>query len=190
MQKKFYINANVERLISFLATLFLILTVNIVLTQTMLKKLQDNAESVFIDQYDDAVDGKLKQLESRIDVFYAKIAYKSFSNETIKKFLIAEKENIAYPFDTVVYADKTGMSWNSNGEEFDVSDRNYFKKIMSGETNFFVSNILEARHNGEACLVFARPVYDSEHEILGCLFAICPLERAADYFAEITNSSL
>ena len=196
MKKKFYINSNLERLFSFAATLVLILMVNIVLTQTLLKKIQANAEASFIQRCDDtvddyalAVDAKLKQLESRIDIFYAKLAYKTLSIETIKKFLQDEKKQVAYPFNMVVYSDKNGISWNSEGEEFDIKDRLYFQKIMSGESTFYVTNVLESKHDGESCLIFARPVYNEEKEITGVLFATCPIERAAEYFAEIAGNN-
>ena len=192
MKKKFYINSNIERLFSFVASLILILVFNIILANTLLKKIQANAEAQFIQQCDDsindyaiAVNTKLKQIESRLDLFYARIAYKNLSSETIKSLLVAEKDNIAFPFSMLVYADKNGNSWNSLGEEHSVIDREYFQQIISGKTEFYVSDVLEAKHNGEACLVFSRPVYNQFKEIVGLLFATCQLEEAAKFFNEI-----
>ncbi|MBR1537439.1 MAG: EAL domain-containing protein [Treponema sp.] len=190
--KKFYINSNVERLFSFLASLVLILIVNIVLTNTLLKKIQESNEKQFLQQCDDiiedytiAVDAKLKQLESRIDIFYAKIAYKNLSSEKISELLVSEKDNIYAPFDFLGYAQKDGREWNTHGEEHNLSDRPYFNRIISGETEFIVSNVLEAKHDGKPCIVFARPVYTEAHEIQGCLIAVCPLQKATQYFEEI-----
>lgn len=188
MKKKFYINSNTERLFSFASTLVLILALNIVITNTLLKKIQYNAEYDFMRQCDETIedfafliDTKLKQLESRIDLFYAKIAYKNLSNEKIREILIEEKDNIKEPFNQVVYIDKEGNSWNVLGNYYDVNDRNYFKKIISGETEFFVSSIIESKEDGRQSLAFARPVYNDSREISGILMATTPVESLARY---------
>lgn len=196
MSKKFYINNNIERLFSFAITLILILILNIILANTLLKKVHESDEAQFIAHCDEivedyafAVDTKLRQLESRLDLFYAKIAYKELSMDSIKQLLISEKGHISSPFHVIVYADKNGNSWNSDGEYFDVTDREYFHQIMSGTYTFFVSNIREAKNDGSTCLIFARPVYNEERIITGVLFATCHLDKIANYFNELRGDS-
>ena len=193
MSKKFYINSNLERLFSFAITLLLILGLNVVLAKTLLKRIQTAAEADFIDKCDDqaedfalAVDAKLLQIESRLDIFYAKIAYKNFSSDEIRQLLIKEKGNIQAPFDLIVYADKDGKSWNIYDEEFSVVDRKYYQKIISGESKFYVTSVLESKHDGSSTVIFARPVYDSEHEINGVLFATCPVAELSKYIESIS----
>lgn len=192
MSKKIYINSNLERLFSYAITLLMILGLNIILAKTLLKRIQAAAESDFIEKCDDqaedfalAVNTKLQQIESRLDLFYAKIAYKDFSSTEIRNLIIKEKDNIHAPFDLVVYADKNGTSWNTFGEEFSVTDRRYYQKIISGESKFYVTNVLESKHDGSACVIFARPVYDSAHEISGILFATCPVSELSKYIEGI-----
>ena len=192
MSKKIYINSNLERLFSYAITLLMILGLNIILAKTLLKRIQAAAESDFIEKCDDqaedfalAVNTKLQQIESRLDLFYAKIAYKDFSSTEIRNLIIKEKDNIHAPFDLVVYADKNGTSWNTFGEEFSVTDRRYYQKIISGESKFYVTNVLESKHDGSACVIFARPVYDSAHEISGILFATCPVSELSKYIESI-----
>ena len=86
MKKKFYINSNVERLISYAATLILILALNILLTNTLLKKITQSAQLRFIqdcaelvEDYANALESKLAALETDLDLIYAKIAYKTIS---------------------------------------------------------------------------------------------------------------
>ena len=194
MKKKFYINSNIERLFSFATTLVLILVLNIVLANTLLKKIYKSNEEHFIQRCDEiaedyafAVDTKLRQLESRLDLFYAKIAYKTLTIETIKSLLEAEKGHINDPFSMIVFADKNGNSWNADGSYYDVTDREYFRQIMSGTTSFYVTDILDSKHDGQASLIFARPVYDDSNKINGVLFATCHIEKVAQYFNEAKN---
>ncbi len=195
MTKKFYINTNIERIFSFAISLLIILVLNLILANTLLKKIQENVRATIIDNCDDqiedyalAVNSKLRQIESRLDIFYAKIAYRDYSTNEIRKFLQNERDKINPPFDNIVYADKNGNSWNVFDEEFDVSDRKYYQKIISGETKFYVSNILESRSNGKSCIMFARSVYNNKTEIVGVLFATCPLNELSSYFDEIKRS--
>ncbi len=189
MKKKFYINSNIERLFSFLASLFLILALNIVITNTLLKKIQTNTEAQFIRNCDETiedyafmVDTRLKQLESRLDLFYAKIAYKNLSNEQIRALIKKELGQIKPPFNMIVYSDKNGDSWNALDHYYNVSDREYFHAIMSGEKAFYVSNIIESKDDGLSSLAFVRPVYNEAREITGMIMATCPIENLAEYF--------
>ena len=195
MSKKFYINTNIERIFSFALTLIIILVLNLVLANTLFKKIQESTRASIIDNCDDqiqnyalAVNAKLKQLESRIDIFYAKIAYRDYSTNEIRKFLQDERNKINPPFDNIVYADKNGDSWNVFDEEFDVSDRKYFQKIISGETEFYVTNILESKRSGKSCIIFARTVYNNKHDIVGVLFAECPVNELAAYIEGIKRA--
>lgn len=195
MARKFYINNNIERIFSFVLTLVIILLLNIILTNTLLDKIQSSEKAAFLRKCDDtvynyslAVDSKLDQLEARLDKFYAKIAYKNLPMDKIREFLQAERDQVHEPFDMVVYADKEGNSWNMEDEYFDITDRNYFHKIISGETEFYVSNLIDSKHDGVPSLMFARPVYNDQHEISGVLFATCAVSAMSKYFDEIKTS--
>ena len=192
MKKKFYINSNIERLFSFATTLVMILALNILLANTLLKKIHKSAEESFVqhcmditEDYATAVHAKLESLKAEVDLFYAKIAYKKLSEATIRKILIEGKDSISPPFNNLVYANKSGLSWNVYGEEIHIDDREYFHKIMDEKIPFYVTDILEARNNGRPILMFARPVYDEDNEISGLLTAICPLDSTDEFFNEI-----
>ena len=192
MKKKFYINSNTERLMSFTSSLILILVLNIVLANTLLRKVQKSSEETFIhscdnviDDYASALQAKLESIQSSIDLLYAKIAYKTISDDKIRQLIIEEKDNITPPFNNFVYANKEGISWNSYGEMISVSDREYFQQTISGKTKFYVSDILESKSNGDSILMFARPIYNESNEITGILAAICPVKESEKFFSEI-----
>ncbi len=192
MKKKFYVSAGIERFFSFLASVILIIVLNIVFTNTLFEKINANEEINYIEKCDDlaedyasSIESGLLNLESRLDLFYAKIAYKDISPEEISKFLKDEAANIRPPFSMVVYADKNGNSWNSAGKYYDINDRNYFQMIISGKKTFYVSNIIESKYDSTPSIVLARPVYDSNHNISGMLFGTCRIEDLQNFFMNI-----
>ena len=54
--RKFYINSNIERLFALFGTLVLILILNIILANTLLKKIQNDSKLTFIQQCEDTVE--------------------------------------------------------------------------------------------------------------------------------------
>lgn len=192
MGRKFYINSNIERLFALFGTLVLILILNIILANTLLKKIQNDAKLTFIQQCEDTVEDytlalqtKLENIESEIDIIYAKLAYKTLSPESIQEVLVREKNNLSINFTEIVYSDTKGNTYNFYGENHSIADRPYFKIIMEGKTKFYVSRVLESKHNGEPIIVFARPLYDETNRITGVLCVGCPLETISSFIDEI-----
>ena len=196
MKKKFYINSNTERLMSFTTSLILILVLNIVLANTLLKKIQKSSEETFIlncdttiDDYEDALMAKLESIKSSLDLVYAKLAYKTISEDKIEQLIIEERENIPEPLNNIIYANKDGLSCNALGEKILINDREYFHQTISGKTKFYVSDILESKRDGEPILIFARPVYNEGNEIIGMLAASCPTGKIANFLSDIKTAS-
>ena len=192
MKKKFYINSNIERLFTLLGTLVLILILNIILANTLLKKIQNDSKLTFIQQCEDTVEDyvlalqtKLENLESEIDIIYAKLAYKTLSPEAIKELLTNEQKILSITFTEIIYSDAKGNTYNSYGENHSIADRPYFKIIMEGKTKFYVSRVLESKHNGEPIIVFARPLYDETNRITGVLCAGCTIETVSSFIDKI-----
>ena len=196
MKKKFYINQNIERLFSLILTLVLILTLNIILTNTLFKNILQAAtmrfihnSADFVEEYSEAVEAKIKEIESTLDIFYAKIAYKNYTPEQIQIFLNEEKENTLIPFDVFAFSDLNGNVKTSDGSVHDISERFYYKKILSGSTKFCVSVILESMEDGTPSLVFARAIHDSNNKLMGILCAACSTTVFESFLDEIKIGS-
>ena len=196
MKKNFYINANIERLFSLLATLVLILVLNIILANTLLKKIQNGAKAAYIqncedtvEDYGQALQAKLEAIESEIDLLYARFAYKTLSPESIQNLLVTDKDSFSINFSEVIYSDATGKTYNSYGEEHSIADREYFQILMQGKANFYVSNILDSKHDGSPVIVFARPLHNETNEITGVLCAGCSVETLGTFIDTIKVGS-
>lgn len=81
---------------------------------------------------------------------------------------LAELESCSN-FDRIRFVDKQGMTYASNGEAVDCSDREYFERGIHGESGIYTS--LKSRFDGQRMIGFYSPVrYDGE--ICGVLLGL------------------
>ena len=80
-------------------------------------------------------------------------------------------------FDLVRFVDENGMSSSSDGENRDVSDRDYFLKGMQGESGYTV--VMESRFTGAKLIGFYTPVWFEDH-ICGVLVGFLQEEKVSE----------
>jgi len=78
--------------------------------------------------------------------------------------------------------DKNGQAQYPDGSSADLSDREYFKKALNGETN--VSNVLISKVTNSAVIMVATPIKDNSGSISGVLVGRLP----GDILTEITDN--
>ena len=76
-----------------------------------------------------------------------------------------------------------GVRYTSDGKKVSVADREWFKTAVSGKN--FVSEPLVSRSLDKFVLIFAVPVYDDAHTIVGVLNAVILAERLSEDIADI-----
>lgn len=81
---------------------------------------------------------------------------------------LAELESCS-SFDRIRFIDEQGMSYTSNGETVDCSDREYFERGILGESGIYTS--LKSRFDGQRLIGFYSPVR-YEGEICGVLLGL------------------
>ena len=77
----------------------------------------------------------------------------------------------------------SGVRYTSDGKKVSVADREWFKTAVSGKN--FVSEPLVSRSLDKFVLIFAVPVYDDAHTIVGVLNAVILAERLSEDIADI-----
>ena len=77
----------------------------------------------------------------------------------------------------------SGVRYTSDGKKVSVADREWFKTAASGK--HFVSEPLVSRSLDKFVLIFAVPVYDDAHTIVGVLNAVILAERLSEDIADI-----
>ncbi|MDE6728613.1 MAG: cache domain-containing protein, partial [Oscillospiraceae bacterium] len=86
-------------------------------------------------------------------------------------------------FDSFYYINADGLNMASDGQTIDVSDRDYFKKGMSGESGNRI--VHDFRFNDDTMMVFYAPLKQN-NEVVGLLAGVY---RADDYLRELIETS-
>ncbi len=99
-----------------------------------------------------------------------------------EKAVFMEKEAKRVEYLNFVFADTRGnaVTLNSGGATTDVSDRDYFKKAMQGESN--ISDIIISKIDGNPILVIAVPIYKNNKQ-MGVLFGT----KSGDLLSQIAS---
>lgn len=163
----------------FIFVVFLILlTVFIVLSIFDFQRNMENRE------YNNAVDSLLKQadqgkvsvqnkLEGYINVLesVSKGLVKAdiHSEETMK--LLKDTSQISnLDFVRIAIANRQGLSYVTNGNKIDVSERSYFQESLKGKK--VITGITESKFNETNVFVVSVPVFDSSSKVKGVLYGI------------------
>ena len=79
--------------------------------------------------------------------------------------------------------DLSGVRYTADGQKVSVADREWFKAAASGKT--FVSEPLISRSLNKLVLIFAVPVYDDAHTLVGVLNAVVLAGHLSESIADI-----
>ncbi|BAU26137.1 methyl-accepting chemotaxis sensory transducer with Cache sensor [Aneurinibacillus soli] len=82
-------------------------------------------------------------------------------------------------YEMMFVADKKGNAFTTSGKEVNVSDRAYFKKIISGES-YAISDPLISKASGKLVIVVASPIHDVNNQLVGMLAATVPITVLSD----------
>ena len=85
--------------------------------------------------------------------------------------------------DDMYILDTAGNMYLDDGRTLSLSDRDYFKAAMQGKQ--FVSNPLASRTDNRLVFLFAVPIYDSTHTIIGVLAARVTIQQLANLIKDI-----
>lgn len=127
------------------------------------------------------IDGEFRTAIQRIRT-YSYIASVSMTSSDITPQMLRDMENSS-AFDKFYYINKNGDNLSSDGKILNVSDRNYFKKGISGERGMEV--VRDFRFTNDSMIVFYSPLMNGD-EVVG-LFA--GAYRSEDYLEEMLETS-
>ena len=105
-------------------------------------------------------------------------------NEAFSYISMIQKEN-ADLFESIILTDSTGkavMTNESLTSQIDVSEREYFKKAVAGETA--VSDILVSKMTGNQVVAVAYPIH-YENQVIGVLVGTVKFDKLASHAADV-----
>lgn len=83
-----------------------------------------------------------------------------------------------------VIVDKNGKGFNSEGTETDISDREYFKLAMNGESN--VSDPIYSKIQNTIAMLYAVPIYSEDNTVIGVLCLNKDIKILSDICKEVS----
>lgn len=141
------------------------------INETVAQTAKDAAKLI-----DTRIQNQINSLEAIANLDSIKDANNSWDN----KMIILEHEVKRSGSLLMDLADKNGVAKTTTGKTLDISDREYFKKAISGQSN--VSDPLVSKEDGSIVLIYAVPI-KSGNEIIGALISV----RDGNILSEITN---
>ncbi|MCY6370233.1 methyl-accepting chemotaxis protein [Clostridium ganghwense] len=164
-------------LLCILAFMIYMKTANTVvpLTQQMSEKIVEASGG----QIGEWINGIIKQVEllAESDIV------ESMNPSLYKPHLIDMKEQ-SNEIEMYFIADKNGKMWNTMGTETDISDREYFKDIISGKKEVVVTNALNSKSTGKSIFIIATKI-EKDGQIIGVLASTVTLDTLTEIAEKI-----
>lgn len=82
-------------------------------------------------------------------------------------------------YEMMLVADKNGNAFTTSEQKVNITDRQYFKKIMAGES-YAISDPLVSKASGKVVIVVASPIYDTSDRLAGMLGATIPITTLSE----------
>ncbi len=89
-----------------------------------------------------------------------------------------KNEELFHEFDAITFSDTTGKFNSTVGQGGDISKREYFPKVMKGET--VVSKPILSKNTGKPVIFIATPVKDDSGEVIGLIGGSVQLSLITD----------
>jgi len=110
---------------------------------------------------------QIEAMENELKVFAESDIFIKGDIAEIEAYLAERIKSRKDRYEMLFYANKKGESVNSLREKTDISQRDYFKNVISGKKEFEVSDPIVSKVSGENIIVISMPVKNSKGEITG-----------------------
>ncbi len=95
---------------------------------------------------------------------------------------VSKLENVFKKYEVVFIADKKGNFTASNGAKGNITDRDYFYKVLDGQT--VISEPITSKSTGNPIILVASPIRDDNDDILGMVGATINLYEITEVINE------
>ncbi|HOO31588.1 MAG TPA: methyl-accepting chemotaxis protein [Thermotogota bacterium] len=169
--------------ISVLGLLFLTLFVYLGINDTV-KTMVDAYSSEILEgragQIGEWVSKNLLEVQLMADT--SKI--QSLKFDLISEALEKKRESIGEIFETLFVADKNGHYETADGEVYDISQRDYFREIMSG-ADYVISNPVVSTFSNKPIVVLAVAIKDNEGTAKGVMCGTIVLDTLSEIITAV-----
>lgn len=123
---------------------------------------------------------------ARLEAIAAMPEIRGGTREEILPYLLAQRQSMRDQIEGIYYDELNGDVYGVDGAQFNVSDRDYFSRVLAGET--VVSRLLKSRGSGENIVLVLVPAFDLTGKQVGAI-GLTILEKHLVHYIEAANVS-
>lgn len=191
-KNKILLSPHKFKVFSFSVIAAVLLAVIFVMTTVLNRKLLAYSESEYeknclnmLEGYAIAVEQNMNTYKAALDSFYHPGIYLMEGDRHIADYIRINQNTNNVFFENIYYINSEGKAYFKNGQTYDLSGREYFKRILHGESKFIITDPLVSLVSGRTMLILARAVYDKDNKVKGVLCGSIQLVYLQDIFSKI-----
>lgn len=194
MKKK--INPNKIMIIFSVIIAVVVICITIFSSGVLMKKINVEISQFIVKNYENiskaytqSIDNILKTYYASLNGFCSSLNLSGKKPEEIQEYIIKHKELNHPDFFNICYIDKDGTAYSQDGSILDFSNRDYFKKVMNEEYEYFTSSAIFSDLYQNYIFTITKKVYDSNGNPLGAMSAGIPLKTITSVFDSVKSES-
>lgn len=168
--------------------------ISYLISSTSLEKVIEESLIVTTTQSAFAVEESLNKVKVATEVLSADKIFsdylmdsksEEFKNEVFMKLNNSYKA-MSEIVDVIYFANNKGkivMSSSDINASIDISDRGYYKEVLTG--SLAISDVLVSRDTGNALIVVAYPIFDKNSKVLGTIFSAVGFDSLLGYIKAV-----
>ncbi|SHE88260.1 Cache domain-containing protein [Marinitoga hydrogenitolerans DSM 16785] len=157
--------------------------------------LGSSLKAIISDSAFTTLEQQSKQIENFLDGLIHEM--KLISNQKILKSMnfkdsiegLKKDLNILDDFSMLFIANKNGDAYTTSDVETNISNREYFKKIMVGE-DLAISDVLISKADGSSIIVLAHSIRDDNNNIIGLIGATISISKFLEFLTTNDEKSI
>lgn len=152
------------------------------LTTLALNKVRKTIENQYLEDgknlvraYKVTFQNMISQSYLVLDMYAKTDIVRSGDTKAIADFLTSDSVVSPGNFLLMYYGNMDGDIFTTNGVNANISDRDYFKAIMTGNYNRYLGKVAKSKTTGHSCIHISRAVYDNSQNLIGLMAATIEL---------------
>ncbi|MBN1469329.1 MAG: methyl-accepting chemotaxis protein [Fusobacteriaceae bacterium] len=154
-------------------------------TRKTTMKLIDNEVEEALTSNSKALSFYLDGLVNEMTVISENPIFQSGDEEAMKQYLTDEQKLKSQRFSLLFFSNLEGKNLTSTGSKGDISERDYFKKLMSQGSGYVISSPIISKSTGNAVFVILVMIKDKDGKNIGALGNNVLLETVSGLANEI-----
>jgi len=148
-------------------------------------KVYEDECDLLTDSYALVVDTLLNQYIKQLDIYSNAKGAKADSSDAVREWFLTQTDIHSDDFDYVAFVDTKGNFYGDNGSRTTVTDRDYYKAIVNGHKDVFVSGAALSKTTGQNIIHVCTATKNSAGTITGFFTGIVSVSKMQNTIEEL-----